>query len=46
MSNSGVILILLQTYRDNAEESASRRKSKTANTLLVLRPAFNFSREV
>jgi hypothetical protein len=46
MSNPGVILALLQTYRNNAEESASGHKSETVNTSLALRPAFNFSRRV
>jgi hypothetical protein len=45
MSNSDVIFILLQTCRDNVEESASGRKNKIINILLVLRPAFNFNRE-
>jgi hypothetical protein len=44
MSNLGIILALLQTYRNNAEEPASRRKSKIVNTLLALRPAFNFGK--
>jgi hypothetical protein len=44
MSNPGIILILLQTYRNNTEEPASGRKSKIVNILLALRPAFNLIR--